>query len=241
MVKKVRGVIAFDIPSIGKWTLNLKTGTGTVQKNDTDSAPQLTITVKESDFLSLASGKVNPQQAFMKGKIKMKGNMGLAMKLNTVLEATRKQLASADQAPVTPTTATPVTASASSGAPSSATPASVTAPALKSAAVFELIEAVLKDRGEELVTKTKGSYQFNITPGGFWHLDLKAGSGSLVIGTKAADLTITVKDDDFVKMASGKMNAQLAFMKGKIKVKGKMGLAMKLNMIFQATRLKSHL
>mmetsp|Transcript_6077 Transcript_6077/g.7852 ORF Transcript_6077/g.7852 Transcript_6077/m.7852 type:complete len:136 (-) Transcript_6077:319-726(-) len=36
---------------------------------------------------------LTPQQAFMKGKLKIKGKMGLAMKLKLVLDATRKHLA----------------------------------------------------------------------------------------------------------------------------------------------------
>ncbi len=41
----------------------------------------------------LLEKKISPQQAFMKGKLKIKGKMALAMKLSLVLDATRKQLA----------------------------------------------------------------------------------------------------------------------------------------------------
>ena len=37
---------------------------------------------------------IQPQQAFMKGLLKIKGKMSLAMKLNAVLAATRKKLPS---------------------------------------------------------------------------------------------------------------------------------------------------
>ena len=36
---------------------------------------------REKDFLELVSGKLQPVQAFMGGKIKVKGNMGVLMKL----------------------------------------------------------------------------------------------------------------------------------------------------------------
>lgn len=36
----------------------------------------------------------------------------------------------------------------------------------------------------------------------------------------SADVTISVGDDDFVKISTGKLNSQQAFMKGKLKVRG---------------------
>ena len=43
--------------------------------------------ISEANFLQLIDNKLNPQQAFMKGLIKLKGNMALAMKLNVVFNA----------------------------------------------------------------------------------------------------------------------------------------------------------
>lgn len=58
-----------------------------------------------------------------------------------------------------------------------------------------------------------------------WTLDLKE-KGSLVKGTGAkADVTISVTDENFVQLATGKLNGQKAFMSGKIKLKGNMMLA----------------
>ena len=51
-------------------------------------------------------------------------------------------------------------------------------------------------------------------------------------GTKAgANCTIEMKDGDFVDIVTGKLNGQMAFMTGKLKIKGDMGLAMKLQKI----------
>ena len=39
--------------------------------------PTATISVSDDDFCALAEGKLNPQTAFMQGKIKLKGSMAL--------------------------------------------------------------------------------------------------------------------------------------------------------------------
>lgn len=196
--------------------LDLKNGNGSVTK-DGSVSPNLTVVVSQEDFLLLAMKKLNPQQAFMKGKIKVKGNMGLAMKLNVVLDATRDAFLNKSKS------------------------SNDSSKKLKSDAVFTMIEEAIQENGKSFVEKTKGIYQFMITPGGEWHLDLKNGKGALSQGVKKADLTITVSDDDFFAMSQGKLNPQQAFMKGKLKVKGNMGLAMKLNTVLDAAKPKAKL
>ena len=45
-------------------------------------ATEFSLTFSEQDFRDLASGKANPMQSFMSGKIKFKGNMGVLMKVS---------------------------------------------------------------------------------------------------------------------------------------------------------------
>jgi putative sterol carrier protein len=51
------------------------------------SAPSCTVTMAENDFLALLSGKLNGQMAFMTGKLKVAGDFGLALKLESLLKA----------------------------------------------------------------------------------------------------------------------------------------------------------
>uniref|UniRef100_A0A7S3PLD5 SCP2 domain-containing protein n=1 Tax=Aplanochytrium stocchinoi TaxID=215587 RepID=A0A7S3PLD5_9STRA len=53
---------------------NKKVSEGTAKKTE------INLTFTESDFQDLITGKLNPVQAFMQGKIKFKGNMNLLMK-----------------------------------------------------------------------------------------------------------------------------------------------------------------
>ena len=50
----------------------------------------LYITMSEEDLIALFNQKLNPQQAVVQGKIKLKGKIPLAMKLTALLSATRK-------------------------------------------------------------------------------------------------------------------------------------------------------
>ncbi|CAL9696602.1 unnamed protein product [Knipowitschia caucasica] len=87
-VKKIGGVFAFrvrDGPEAREatWYVDVKNGKGKVHNNTAEKA-DCTITMSDSDLLSLLTGKMNPQTAFFQGKLKITGNMGMAMKLQSL-------------------------------------------------------------------------------------------------------------------------------------------------------------
>ncbi len=60
------------------------TGDENVVSND-DGDADCTITMSLEDLDKLRKGELNPMMAVMSGKIKIKGDMGLAMKLQSLL------------------------------------------------------------------------------------------------------------------------------------------------------------
>jgi putative sterol carrier protein len=77
------------------------------------------------------------------------------------------------------------------------------------------------------------SYLFDVTGAGAWKVDVQDGSGVTVTeGAADAGTTITIAEDDFDRMVAGELNPMTAFMTGKLKVKGDMGAAMKLQKLF---------
>ncbi|CAE8609939.1 unnamed protein product, partial [Polarella glacialis] len=72
----------------GKFTLDLKNGTGDAKKGE-DPKADCTITIADADLVAMADGTLDGMQAFMGGKLKIKGNMMLAQKLAAILQAAK--------------------------------------------------------------------------------------------------------------------------------------------------------
>jgi putative sterol carrier protein len=78
----------------------------------------------------------------------------------------------------------------------------------------------------------RNSYLFDVEGAGRWKVDVDDGAVNVSEGGDGADVTISGSEDTFERLASGDLNPTSAYMTGKIKVKGDMGAAMKLQKLF---------
>jgi len=84
-------------------------------------------------------------------------------------------------------------------------------------------------------SKTVGmsnTYLFDIEGAGMWIVAVDDGAVSVREGEGDADVTISATEENFQKIVSGEQNPTTAYMTGKLKIKGDMGAAMKLQKLF---------
>jgi putative sterol carrier protein len=86
VVSKINAVYQFNIsgPGGGSWAVDCTKPGGEISSGQA-SDPKCTVTCADGDFLNIVNGKLSPQMAFMTGKLKIQGDMGLAMKLQQIL------------------------------------------------------------------------------------------------------------------------------------------------------------
>lgn len=85
-IKNVQAIYEFQVtgdpPST--WTLDLTSPEGKVFQGSTGNA-KCVVTIALENLVAIVEKKLNPQMAFMTGKLKVTGDMGMALKLGTIL------------------------------------------------------------------------------------------------------------------------------------------------------------
>ena len=78
-------VVQYDISGDGggTWHAVIKDGACTVASGP-GTSPSLTLQMAAQDWVDMTSGKQSGQMLFMSGKLKLTGDMGLAMKLGSM-------------------------------------------------------------------------------------------------------------------------------------------------------------
>ena len=72
-------------PVLGVWDIDLKNGQGSCTKQKPTGDVDATFTMTDGDLYLVFQGELNPQMAFMEGKMKIKGNMAKASKFTPEL------------------------------------------------------------------------------------------------------------------------------------------------------------
>lgn len=69
----------------GDWYAEIKDGKVTVQQG-THPSPRMTLTADSSDYIKIFTGELDGMRAFMEGKLKLAGDLNLAMKLTQMFK-----------------------------------------------------------------------------------------------------------------------------------------------------------
>lgn len=87
---KVQGLSAtlqFDLSGEdgGPWNIIVADGVATVAQGRLEK-PQLTVLMSAADFAAMVGGTLDPMGALIGGKMKLRGDVGLAMRLQPILQ-----------------------------------------------------------------------------------------------------------------------------------------------------------
>lgn len=94
LVKKTTAIYQFNITgdNPGTWFLDLKTGNGALEKGKPSQTADAVLTMEANNFFDMFSGKLKPATAFMMGKLKIDGNLQVAMKLEKLMSSLKSKL-----------------------------------------------------------------------------------------------------------------------------------------------------
>jgi putative sterol carrier protein len=89
--EKAKGVDAlihfnFTGAEAGEWNAILKDGVCDVSHGPAPRQPSMTLTADSGDYIKLITGELDPMAAFMQGKLKLQGDLNLAMKLTQMFK-----------------------------------------------------------------------------------------------------------------------------------------------------------
>ncbi len=83
----VDAVIQFELTGEGSGQYWIRVADKKAEVHEgTHESPTMTLVASADDYIAVINGELNPMTAFMQGKIKVKGDMGLALKLQTMFD-----------------------------------------------------------------------------------------------------------------------------------------------------------
>jgi putative sterol carrier protein len=103
--------------------------------------------------------------------------------------------------------------------------------------VIDFLEQMTQSFDPSAAEGTDCNIQFKTsTPA---YISIRNGTCTLTQGTApAADVTLTMADDDLIALLKGELNGMMAFMTGKLQVEGDMMLGQRMSSFFPRDKLK---
>ncbi|KAF9435953.1 hypothetical protein BGZ76_005174 [Entomortierella beljakovae] len=230
LIRQVNGVFEFHIKKDNSPGAEIKIfhaevkSQAVIKAGVAPSIPDITVFLSDDDMVALTTGELSGARAFITDKIGLKGPMMMAMKLDVIFR------------------------SLGMGPPMNSE-GDLNYEGFESSylilQISEYLQVLTEEERKAEVAKVKGVFLFNVKNSkgatAVWMMDMKNGVGQMkkgkIDGLKP-DITLDMKDRDFVDLFMGKTNGQKAFMTGKIKVKGAIMLALKLDTMMKETQDK---
>jgi putative sterol carrier protein len=99
--------------------------------------------------------------------------------------------------------------------------------------VSEFFNGLAAKADPEKLAGMNNSYLFDIEGAGQWYVAVADGAVNVTEGGGGdADTTISTSEETMLAVVKGEQNPTTAYMTGKLKIKGDMGAAMKLQKLF---------
>jgi len=204
LIGKVATKYLFELADpASQWTIDLR-DKGTVLEGAVGKA-DCTIKMSDADFMAMTKGEADAQKLFFSGKMKISGDIMASQKLDFLSKLDPKEFESASAS--APATAAPVAAAKTTAA--------------KAVSVFEAIKNKLA-ANKSLAAGLESAVLIRITePDGTWLID----ATGVTEGGGVAATTVTLTDEDLASLASGEVELEALFMRGKLRVDGVVGQA----------------
>lgn len=226
LIEQLKAVFQYNITQNGKhittWTADTKNDVAVYNSEPRNNVkPDCTVTVDDDDFVKIMVGKLNPQRAFIMGKLNIKGNVLLLQKLNTLWT----QIQMAGKAPELPLLA-------------SAVLNYKLIPGVKCDAM--LVEMFIRmARAPQLIKDFKQIFRLHISKDNQevarYTINLTESTPSFYRGagqSDTADFEIYLDDDDFVRLMYDRIKLRDSVETGRVKVTGNKESAYKLQKLF---------
>uniref|UniRef100_A0A6G1S4Y6 Peroxisomal multifunctional enzyme A n=1 Tax=Aceria tosichella TaxID=561515 RepID=A0A6G1S4Y6_9ACAR len=230
LLEQLKAVFQYNITQNGKhittWTTDTKHDIAVYNSEPRNNIkPDCTVTVDDDDFVKIMVGKLNPQRAFIMGKLNVKGNVLLLQKLNTMWT----QIQMAGKAPELPLL-------------SNAVLNYKLIPGAKcDAMLVEMVTRMARD--PHVVRDLKSIFRMHVNKGGeeiaCYTVNLTDETPSFYRGagqSDKVDFELFMDDDDFVRLMYNRIKLLDSIESGRVRLVGNKELALKLQTLFSHTK-----